>query len=252
MDTVKPVPTAGVEPVGVPLVEGKPVGRRVFLGMLGAGAAGILWGAKASDGLSKMLRPLTEHDSTGLTSLLPTAGRFRFYSVVGFSPHRTDTDYRLNVTGLVKNPTTLTLADLQAMPSTRLVKDFQCVTGWRVPQVPWTGVKLADVLDHVGVEPSAKAVLFTSFDGTYSESLTLDQARRDDVMVAYAMEDHPISAAHGGPVRLYVAPMYGYKSCKWLDTIQLAPKVEPGYWEQGGYDVDGWIGKSNGRSDQPV
>jgi DMSO/TMAO reductase YedYZ molybdopterin-dependent catalytic subunit len=95
-------------------------------------------------------------------------------------------------------------------------------------------------------------VLFTSFDGSYSESLTLDQARRDDVMVAYAMEDHPISQAHGGPVRLYVAPMYGYKSCKWLDTIQLAPTVVPGYWEQGGYDVDGWIGKSNGRDDAPV
>src|SRR3954463_4206784 len=96
---------------------GTPIGRRVFLGMLGAGAAGILWGAKASDGLSKLLRPLTEHDSTGLTSLLPAAGRFRFYSVGGFSPHRSAADYRLNITGLVDRPATLTLADLQALPS---------------------------------------------------------------------------------------------------------------------------------------
>ena len=71
-------------------------------------------------------------------------------------------------------------------------------------------------------------------------------------MVAYAMEDKPISQAHGGPVRLYVAPMYGYKSCKWLDGIKVVPKVEPGYWEDLGYDVDAWIGKSNGRSDSPV
>ena len=59
---------------------------------------------------------------------------------------------------------------------------------------------------------------FTSFDGAYTESLTLDQARRDDVIVAYELEGEPLSAEHGGPVRLYVAPMYGYKSFKWLDA----------------------------------
>ena len=232
--------------------EGTPIGRRVFLGMLAAGGAGILWGAKASDALSRLLRPITERDATGLTSLLPTAGRFRFYSVVGFSPSRTEEQYRLTVSGMVDRPQTISLAQLKAMPSVRLVKDFQCVTGWRVPQVAWTGVPLASVLDAAGVQPGAAAITFTSFDGTYTESLTLDQARRPDVMVAYAMEDKPVSQAHGGPVRLYVAPMYGYKSCKWLDGIKVVRKIEPGYWENLGYDVDAWIGKSNGRSDSPV
>ena len=59
----------------------------------------------------------------------------------------------------------------------------------------------------------------------------------------------PVSRDHGGPVRLYVAPMYGYKSCKWLGGITLANKVTPGYWEDEGYDVDAWVGKSNGRDD---
>src|SRR3954447_13806175 len=177
--------------------EGTPIGRRVFLGMLAAGAAGVLWGAKASDGLSKVLRPITERDGTGLTSLLPSAGRFRFYSVVGSEPHRSAADYRLTVNGLVDRPASLSLADLQAMPSIRLVKDFQCVTGWRVPSVPWTGVLLRDVLDAAGAHAGARAVLFSSFDGTYTESLTMEQAGRDDVMVAYAMEDKPISDAHG-------------------------------------------------------
>ena len=53
-------------------------------------------------------------------------------------------------------------------------------------------------------------------------------------------------------MRLYVAPMYGYKSCKWLGAIQVADHVEPGYWEQEGYDVDAWVGQSNGRSDVPT
>ena len=47
-------------------------------------------------------------------------------------------------------PMTLTVDDLEAMPSTKLVKDFQCVTGWRVPQVHWEGVKLSDVLVAAG------------------------------------------------------------------------------------------------------
>jgi DMSO/TMAO reductase YedYZ molybdopterin-dependent catalytic subunit len=233
-------------------VEGKPVGRRVFLGMLGFGAAGVLWGAEASDAISRFLRPITEHDATGLTSLLPAGGQFRFYSVVGFSPTRTAADYRLAVSGLVDRPLTLSLADLQAMPQTRLVKDFQCVTGWRVPSVPWTGVTLSSVLDRAGVQSSAKAITFRSFDGVYTESLTLDQARRPDVLVAHQMHDKPITRDHGGPVRLYVAPMYGYKSCKWLGGIEVVDQVQPGFWENEGYDVDGWIGKSNGRDDAPV
>jgi DMSO/TMAO reductase YedYZ molybdopterin-dependent catalytic subunit len=53
-------------------------------------------------------------------------------------------------------------------------------------------------------------------------------------------------------VRLYVAPMYGYKSLKWLDGIELSEKLERGYWEQRGYDVDGWVGESNGRDDDAV
>ena len=53
-------------------------------------------------------------------------------------------------------------------------------------------------------------------------------------------------------MRLYVAPMYGYKSCKWLDGIEVVDHVIPGYWENEGYDVDGWVGRSNGRDDQPT
>ena len=86
-------------------------------------------------------------------------------------------------------------------------------------------------------------------DGAYSESLTLTQARRRDVLVAYELEGEPLSSEHGGPVRLYVAPMYGYKSLKWLSTIEVTRTVEEGYWEVRGYDVDAWVGRSNGRDD---
>jgi len=231
---------------------GTPVGRRVFLGMLGVGAAGVLFGAKAQDWMERVLAPLTARDGTGLSTFLPV-GRFRIYSVVGDLPHKSAAEYRLDVGGHVQQPLQLTLADLRAMRPTRLTRDFQCVTGWRVHDVHWAGVRLADVLDRAGVKDGARGVVFRSFDGAYTETLTMNQARRADVIVAYEMEGKPVSTAHGGPVRMYVAPMYGYKSCKWLQAIEVTNTNPPrGYWEVRGYDVDGFVGKSNGRDDNPT
>jgi len=208
-------------------------------------------GAKVQDWLEQVMAPIEAKDFTGLTSLLPF-GNYRFYSITGSFPHRARDQYTLQVTGLVDKPFTISYAQLTAMPSVALKRDFQCVTGWRVPDQHWTGVQLSKLLDRAGVKPQATALRFVSFDGAYTESLTLDQARRPDVIVAYELEGKPLSTDHGGPARLYVAPMYGYKSCKWLQSIELTAQVEPGYWEQNGYDVDGWVGHSNGRNDAPT
>jgi DMSO/TMAO reductase YedYZ molybdopterin-dependent catalytic subunit len=232
--------------------EGTPVGRRVVLGLLGLGALGILGGARLQTGLSAVLAPVELRDPTGLVGLLPLGDTFRYYSVTGGVTERTADEYGLTVSGLVRHPARHSLADLQAMPQTELVRDFQCVTGWRVRDVPWAGVRLGHLLDLAEPAPGARAVRLTSFDGSYSESLTLQQARRADVLVALRMLGAPVTHDHGGPVRLYVAPMYGYKSLKWLSGIELTAGVVPGYWEQRGYSVDGWVGSSNGRDDDPT
>ena len=99
---------------------------------------------------------------------------------------------------------------------------------------------------------SAAAVEFHSYDGVDTESLTLSQALRPDVIVAYRMLGESISTPHGGPVRLYVAPMYGYKSLKWLSSVRVVENATPGFWEQNGYPVDAWVGNSNGRQDAPI
>jgi DMSO/TMAO reductase YedYZ molybdopterin-dependent catalytic subunit len=230
---------------------GTPVGRRVFLGLVGMGAAGVVFGARVQNRLGQWLAPVEAKDPSGILSLLPF-GRFRFYTVTGGFPHRSHDAYRLQVSGLVDRPFTISYRELTAMPATHITRDFQCVTGWRVPDVRWTGVQLSTLLDRAGVKPDATALRFHSFDGTYTESLTLAQARRPDVLVAYRLDDEPLSSLHGGPARLYVAPMYGYKSCKWLESIELTRAVVPGYWEHYGYDVDGWVGNSNGRDDAPT
>ena len=227
--------------------DGRPVGRRVVLGLLGLGTLGIVTGTRAQHAMASLLAPIQLRDPTGLTSLLPLGDTFRFYSVTGSVPTRSAATYRLTVSGLVEHPTSFTLADLRAMPQTELVRDFQCVTGWRVPQVHWSGVRLSAILDRAGVRTSGRALRLSSFDGTYTDSLTLDQARLPDVLVALKMLGSDVTHDHGGPVRLYVAPMYGYKSVKWLSRIEVTDEVIPGYWEHRGYDVDGFVGTSNGR-----
>jgi DMSO/TMAO reductase YedYZ molybdopterin-dependent catalytic subunit len=218
----------------------------VVLGILGLGAVGVVAGSRIQNALDDALAPLQRIDPTGLTQLLP-GDYFRIYTVTDGYPYESDADYRLTVDGMVDHPTDYTIADLQALPATRLVRNFQCVTGWVVPNVHWQGVALSVLLDRAGVQPAGKDLRFESFDGVYTESLTLAEAYRPDVIVAYSMLGGPVSREHGGPVRLYVAPMYGYKSIKWMSRIQVVDRVEPGYWEtQGNYDVEGWIGNSNG------
>jgi DMSO/TMAO reductase YedYZ molybdopterin-dependent catalytic subunit len=231
-----PNPARGPKPS-----DGTPVGRRVILGLLTLGGVGILGGNKLQNGLSRLLMPIEEHDPTGLIALFPLGDAFRYYSVAGSVPTPSATSYRLTVSGLVARRASYTLQDLKRMPQSSLVQDFQCVTGWRVLQVPWSGVRLSRLLDLARPTAAATAVRFRSFDGTYTESLTLEEARQPGVIVALQMLGAPVTHDHGGPVRMYVSSNYGYKSTKWLSGIELTHGQVPGYWEPRGYDIDGRI-----------
>lgn len=222
-----------------PAPEQRAVGRRAFIGLLALGAVGVTIGGSVQNFLANAA-------GSGLGGLLPFGDRFRIYSISGAYPSISRRRYRLEVTGLVERPTTFSLDDLQAMPATTLTTTFQCVTGWRVPDVQWRGVRLSHLLNLVGVQPGAVALSFESYDHADTESLTIDQAHLPDVIVAYEMLGAPVTREHGGPVRLYVAPMFGYKSLKWLSAIRVVDQVQPGFWEQNGYPVNGWLDGSTG------
>ena len=223
--------------------DGAPVGRRVVLGLLGLGAIGVVTGSSVQGGLSRLLAPVQLRDPTGFTSLIPLGSTWRYYSVTGAVTPRDASTYALAVSGLVDRPATYTLADLEALPQVSFTDTFHCVTGWKVPDVPWSGVRLADLLDLAAPTSEAVGVRFHSFDGTYSVNMTLDQARADDVVVALTMYGDPVTHDHGGPVRIYSGSMYGYKSTKWLSEIEVTPNNDPGYWEDRGYPLDGFIGE---------
>ncbi|MFL6155356.1 MAG: molybdopterin-dependent oxidoreductase [Marmoricola sp.] len=221
--------------------DGAPVGRRVVLGLLGLGAVGVVVGNKVQNGLSEVLAPVQQRDPTGLTSLIPLGDTWRYYSVTGGVTPRSAAEYTLKVSGLVDQPRTYSFADLQALPQTSFTDTFQCVTGWHVPDVPWTGVRVSDLLSAGRPSADAVGVRYRSFDGTYSVNMTLEQARARDVIVVLTMYGKPVTHNHGGPVRIYSGSMYGYKSTKWLSEIVVTPDNSPGYWEDRGYSLDGII-----------
>jgi DMSO/TMAO reductase YedYZ molybdopterin-dependent catalytic subunit len=107
-------------------------------------------------------------------------------------------------------------------------------------------VRFQHLLDLVEPLPEATAIRFVSLEEPYDDSLTLDQAKLPDVMLAYDMDGQPLSRPHGSPARVVIPEMYGYKGVKWLARMELVAKQPEGYWELGGYDQNAWVGRSNG------
>jgi DMSO/TMAO reductase YedYZ molybdopterin-dependent catalytic subunit len=216
------------------------IGRAGFLGIVGLGAAGLFF-AKDATALLDSVVPKT------VSNIVPTSG-WRIYTVGSTMPTFDPATYRLQVDGLVGTPTSYSLADLKEMPRAAQTSDFHCVTGWSVTGVQWAGVRLGDLLERAGAKPGVAALNFVSAETPYEDSLTLEQALLPDVMLAYEMDGGPISRPHGAPVRLVMPQMYGYKSVKWVNRIELGVEPKRGYWENNGYDVDAWLGNSNGLS----
>jgi DMSO/TMAO reductase YedYZ molybdopterin-dependent catalytic subunit len=215
------------------------LGRAAFLGVTAVGLSSLLWGRSAWDAASGLL-------PSGVGAVLPqpTSG-WRIYTVAATMPRIDPAEYRLRVDGLVQQPVSLTLADLRALPVAEQVSDFHCVTGWSVDDVRWTGVRIRDVLASAGPLPSAGALAFVSAERPYVDSLTLDQALLPDVMLAWEMDARPLPRPHGGPLRLVMPAMYGYKSVKWVERVVVTREPVVGYWEERGYDRDAWVGRSN-------
>jgi DMSO/TMAO reductase YedYZ molybdopterin-dependent catalytic subunit len=151
--------------------------------------------------------------------------------------------YRLAVGGLVARPLSLTARDLWNLPAEEQVSDFYCVDGWAVQGLHWRGIRVRTLLDRVQARPEATYLGLRSIGGVYSESLPLEVALRDDVMLATDLRGERLPARHGAPLRLLVPPMYGYKSLKWVERIDLLPKIHLGSWERRGYHPDAWLPK---------
>lgn len=167
-------------------------------------------------------------------------GEFRYYTVTEM-PTLTNDNWSFTIDGLVDNSKKYKWKEFLELGRDVQVSDFHCVTGWNVYDVTWEGIPLKRFLAEAGVDKKAKYVKFYSADDVYTDTLTIEQAKLDDVMVAMLIDGELIEKKNGGPVRLIVPKMYGYKSVKWLNRIELIDNEHVGFWEKRGYSKDAWV-----------
>lgn len=218
--------------------EGRPLGRRAFLGVLLVGVTSLAWGDKALQAVQGAAKALPE----GVRVAVPIGSQWRIYAVDLPYPRYDAASWRLTIDGMVERPRSFDMAALRALPVAEQTSDFHCVTGWSVPGVRWRGVRFADLLAAAGgTTPGAVALRFQSMEAPYVDTLTLSQLQAPDAMVAFDMDDRPITQEHGAPARVVMPRMYGYKGVKWLERITVVDRVEDGYWEQRGYSRDAYV-----------
>jgi DMSO/TMAO reductase YedYZ molybdopterin-dependent catalytic subunit len=159
--------------------------------------------------------------------------------------------YRLKVGGLVEAPAQFSLADLRAMPSRTQITRHDCVEGWSCIG-KWKGVPLSLILDKVRPKPNARYVMFNAADpmdednpgpdSLYYGSIDMQGARHPQTILAYDMNDQPLSVPHGAPLRLRDERQLGYKMTKYIMEIDFVESFanirggKGGYWEDQGYE----------------
>ncbi|MGZ4310268.1 MAG: molybdopterin-dependent oxidoreductase [Gaiellaceae bacterium] len=221
--------------------DSRPYGRRAFLAVTLGGLSALWWAEPLWRSVSGAVGPL----EAALPSGLVPSG-WRIYTVASTMPRFDPATWSLKIQGRVARPVELDYRQLRALPRVEQVSTFHCVTGWTVKNVHWAGVRFRDLLAPAGPLPDATTLTFVSAGVPYVDTLTLDQARLGDAMLAYEMDGKPLAREHGAPARVVIPEMYGYKNVKWVSQIVVGTDSEPGYWEQRGYDVDAWVGRSNG------
>jgi sulfane dehydrogenase subunit SoxC len=180
--------------------------------------------------------------------------------------------WRLRIGGLVEQELELGLDELRARPAVTMPVTLECAGNGRAlmpPRSPsqpwlleavgnasWTGTPLAPLLREAGIGESAAEVVFTGLDRgiqggvehDYERSLPLDEALRDDVLLAYEMNGAALPPQHGYPLRVVVPGWYGMTHVKWLSAITVVDAPFRGWQQELAYR----LGKSEDEHGEPV
>lgn len=174
---------------------------------------------------------------------LSSVNDFRENSIKG--PQEVNiTDYRLTIDGLVREQKSYTYNQvLQGFPHYEKVMTLFCVEGWD-ETILWEGVKVSDLINTASPNPRANTVIFTGADG-YTTSLPLDYINRNNILMAYGMNNITMPVARGYPFELVAEDRWGYKWIRWVTGIRLSDDpTYRGYWESRGYSNGGDLNKS--------
>jgi DMSO/TMAO reductase YedYZ molybdopterin-dependent catalytic subunit len=140
-------------------------------------------------------------------------------------------DPAIEIGGTVREAVSVPLARLEELPRCEITADFHCVSGWSATGLRWEGVSFSSFYRQfagpaVASDRVITHLVFQGLDG-YRVVVSTEDALADDVLIADRLNGRPLTADHGGPVRLVSPSQYGYVSAKHLTRVELWTE-EPG------------------------
>ena len=151
-------------------------------------------------------------------------------------------DYRLRISGLVETPRELSLAELKGMPKQDQITTHFCIQGWS-GVAKWSGVPMRQIMELVRPLPQARYAVFYSLadgadGGRYYDVHKISNMWHQLTILAYDMNDQPVSVLHGAPLRLRCESELGFKMVKWIAAIEFVSDFAGLGAGQGGYNED--------------
>lgn len=201
----------------------------------------LVLGAAFTAGLVAVLTVFRRVGSSSLSSAAgPLSTVFSSFPVRSVEPvpHKTLDEWTVVVDGLVEAPQRIDATTWRSLARSTETVTFHCVEGWSVDDVKWAGVRPMVLLERARLKPEAGWVNFHAFGGGYNDSIPLSLVRETSTLLADSLNDEPLPAAHGGPLRLVVPDQLGYKSVKWVTRLEVTDQPVRGYWERFGYPMD--------------
>ncbi|MHA2264063.1 MAG: molybdopterin-dependent oxidoreductase [Candidatus Thorarchaeota archaeon] len=169
-----------------------------------------------------------------------TSNEDYFVTRIGAVPEINRDTYQLEIKGLIENPTSFSLDELQSLNLTELPLTIECIgnskDGKLVSTAVWTGFNLLDLLETLGLSEDATGVKYLAADGYYA-SHTLDQLRDNGVLGALYMNGVEIPPVHGFPLRILNPGYFGVKQPAWVIEIEVIDRTLEDYWQDRGWDT---------------
>ncbi len=152
--------------------------------------------------------------------------------------------WRLELSGLVDRPLSLTLDEVRAMPSISYHHTLSCISnrigGDLISTTRWTGVRVRDVLEIAGIHNTAEELFIEAADGFF-ESVAMSDLMDDRTMFAYEMNGAPLPHENGYPLRIIIPHRYGMKQPKWIVNMEVLDQEGRGYWVERGWSEEAFV-----------
>jgi DMSO/TMAO reductase YedYZ molybdopterin-dependent catalytic subunit len=194
------------------------------------------------DGLASRSQPtaLTANEGELPPAITPTED---FYTVSKniVDPSVNADNWVLVVEGEVEQEIGFTYADILEMESVKQITTLECISntvgGEYISNAEWTGVPLRTILEQAGLRDGVVDIALHAEDD-YSDSIPVEKAMSDDVILAYEINGEPLPDEHGYPLRLIVPGIYGMKHVKWINRIEPVGQVHSGFWQERGWSYE--------------